>query len=614
MGALRAPSHFLMSLDTKKIRIFSIIAHIDHGKSTLADRIISVTDTVSERKMQEQILDTMDIERERGITIKSQAVQCIYEGNDGEEYHYYLIDTPGHVDFTYEVSRALAACDGAILVVDAAQGIESQTIANMYLALENELDIIPVVNKIDLPAARPDEVAEELEDILGIAAEEVIQVSAKLGTGIPDLMETLYKRIPPPTVVENAPLKALVFDARFESYRGVIVYVRVYSGEITKGTRLFMAAAKKEYEVAEVGIFTPQETRVETLSAGMVGYVTASIKSLQDVLIGDTLTDTDHKDIQPLPGFKPVRQMVFCGLYPVSSEDYEALKLALEKMKLNDCSISYEPDTSQALGFGFRCGFLGLLHSDVIQDRLEREFNLDLVATAPSVIYRVTLVDGKVIEIDNPSKLPEPNRYEMIEEPYVKLVIYMPRDYIGSVMDLCDKKRATYIDMKYLDKARVILNYEMPLNELIIDFFDRLKSCSQGYASLEYDFIGFRKAKLVRMEIAIAGDPVDAFTLIVPKDAAYFRGRELVERLKELIPRQMFDVPLQAMIGARAIARVTIPALRKNVLAKCYGGDITRKKKLLQKQKKGKKRMKMVGQVQVPQEAFMAILKVSDSK
>jgi GTP-binding protein LepA len=603
-----------MSIDTKKIRIFSIIAHIDHGKSTLADRIISMTGTVSERKMQEQILDSMDIERERGITIKSQAVQCIYDANNGEEYHYYLIDTPGHVDFTYEVSRALAACDGAILVVDAAQGIESQTIANMYLALENELEIIPVVNKIDLPAARPDQVAEELEDILGIPAEEVIQVSAKLGTGIPELMEALYRRIPFPTVQEDAPLKALIFDARFESYRGVIIYVRVYGGRVAKGTRLYMSAAKREYEVAEVGVFTPQETRVESLGAGMVGYVAASIKSLQDVLIGDTMMEAGHQDIEPLPGFKPIRQMVFCGLYPVSSEDYEALKLALEKMKLNDCSISYEPDTSQALGFGFRCGFLGLLHSDVIQDRLEREYGLDLVATAPSVVYRVTLVSGDVIEIDNPSKLPEPNLYEMIEEPYVKLVIYMPREYIGSVMDLCDKKRATYIDMKYLDKARVILNYEMPLNELIIDFFDRLKSCSQGYASLEYDFIGFRKAKLVRMEIAIAGDPVDAFTLIVPKDAAYFRGRELVERLKELIPRQMFDVPLQAMIGARAIARVTIPAMRKNVLAKCYGGDITRKKKLLQKQKKGKKRMKMVGQVQVPQEAFMAILKVSDSK
>jgi len=603
-----------MTYDPDKIRIFSIIAHIDHGKSTLADRIISLTGTVSERKMKEQLLDSMDIERERGITIKSQAIQCLYRADDGNEYIFYLIDTPGHVDFTYEVSRALSACDGAILVVDAAQGAESQTIANMYMALEQDLEIMPVINKIDLPAASPDEVAEEIEELLGVDATDIPQVSAKNGTNIEQILEKIYKVFPAPKVEKGSALRALIFDAKFESYRGAIIFIRVYGGEISKGTKIRMHAANREYEVAEVGVFTPEETRVEILHPGMVGYLTASVKSLEDVLIGDTIMEAGKEAVTPLPGFKPVRQMVFCGLYPVNSEDYEDLKAALEKLSLNDSSISYDPDTSQALGFGFRCGFLGLLHSEVIQERLEREFDLDLVATAPSVVYRIILSDGDVIEVDNPSKLPEPNKYEWIEEPYIKISIYMPKEYIGSVMDLCEQKRATYIDMKYLDRARVILTYEMPLSEMILDFFDRLKSCSQGYASLDYDFIGYRRAKLVKMEIAISGEPVDAFTMIVPKDAAYHRGRELTELLKGLIPRQMFEVPIQAMLGSRAIARTTIPAMRKNVLAKCYGGDITRKKKLLQKQKKGKKRMKMVGRVEVPQEAFLAVLKVSDKK
>jgi len=601
-----------MGISPENIRIFSIIAHIDHGKSTLADRIISLTKTVSDREMKNQVLDTMDIERERGITIKSQAVQCIYQAQDGNTYYYYIIDTPGHVDFTYEVSRALAACDGAILVVDASQGIESQTIANMYLALENELEIMSVVNKIDLPAARPVEVAEEVEEILGIAAEDVIPISAKNGINIDQVLERIYQTVPPPKADANAPLKALIFDAKYESYRGVIVYVRIVDGVLRKGSKVKMFQADSEYEVTEMGVFTPAESKQEELVAGMVGYFTASIKSLDDVLIGDTVIDPKNPISEPMPGFKPIRQMVFCGLYPTSSEDYESLKVALEKMKLNDSSISYEPDTSQALGFGFRCGFLGLLHSDVIQERLEREYDLDLVATAPSVVYRIKMVDGSSIEIDNPSKLPDANKYEFIEEPYVKISIYMPKDYIGSVMDLCEKKRATYIDMKYLDKVRVILNYEMPLAEMIIDFFDRLKSCTQGYASLEYDFMGYKRAKLVKMEISIAGEPVDAFTMIVPKENAYYRGKELVDKLKTLIPKQMFEVPIQAMIGSRAIARTTISAMRKNVLAKCYGGDITRKKKLLQKQKKGKKRMKMVGRVEVPQEAFLAVLKVDD--
>lgn len=598
--------------DPELIRIFSIIAHIDHGKSTLADRIISLTGTVSERKMKDQLLDSMDIERERGITIKSQAIQCLYKARDGKEYVYYLIDTPGHVDFTYEVSRALSACDGAILVVDAAQGAESQTIANMYMALEQDLEIMPVINKIDLPAATPDQVAEEIEELLGVDAADIPQVSAKNGINIDQVLEKIYQVFPPPKVEPEAPLRALIFDAKFESYRGAIIFVRVYGGAISRGTKIKMHAADREYEVAEVGVFTPEETKVESLYPGMVGYLTASIKSLEDVLIGDTIMGAGVKDVVPLPGFKPVRQMVFCGLYPVNSEDYEDLKSALEKLSLNDSSVSFEPDTSQALGFGFRCGFLGLLHSEVIQERLEREFDLDLVATAPSVVYRIVMLDGQMVEIDNPSKLPDPNKFEWIEEPYIKISIYMPKDYIGLVMDLCEQKRATYIDMNYLDRSRVILTYEMPLSEMILDFFDRLKSASQGYASLDYDFIGYRKAKLVKMEIAISGESVDAFTMIVPKDAAYHRGRELTELLKGLIPRQMFEVPIQAMLGSRAIARTTIPAMRKNVLAKCYGGDITRKKKLLQKQKKGKKRMKMVGKVEVPQEAFLAVLKVSD--
>ncbi|MCO4783661.1 MAG: translation elongation factor 4 [Candidatus Cloacimonetes bacterium] len=596
----------------ENIRIFSIIAHIDHGKSTLADRIMNSTGTVADRLMKEQLLDSMDIERERGITIKSQAVECLYKAKNGETYYYYLIDTPGHVDFTYEVSRALAACDGAILVVDAAQGLESQTMANMYLALDNDLDILPVVNKIDLPAARPDEVAEEIEEVLGIDAADVVPISAKNGIGIDDLLEKIHEAFPPPEVVEDAPLKALVFDAKFESYRGVIIYIRVFDGEIKKGSKIKMMATGNTFDVAELGVFTPAESKVDSLMGGQVGYFTASIKSLGEVSIGDTVTSAESPCIEPLKGFKPVKQMVYCGLYPVSSDDYEDLKAALEKMQLNDSSISYEPDTSVALGFGFRCGFLGLLHSDVIQDRLEREFDLDLVATAPSVVYRVHMVSGDVIDIDNPSKLPEPNLFEYIEEPYIDMSIYMPKEYTGSVMSLCEEKRATYSDMEYLDKTRVILKYSMPLSEMIVDFYDRLKSCTQGYASVEYDFSEYKRGQLVKMEIAIGGDAVDAFTMIVPKDKAFYRGRELTVRLKDLIPRHQFEVAIQAMIGSRVISRTSVKALRKNVLAKCYGGDISRKKKLLQKQKKGKKRMKMIGSVEVPQEAFMAVLDISE--
>ncbi len=601
-----------MNIKPENIRIFSIIAHIDHGKSTLADRIISMTGTVEDRVMKAQLLDSMDLERERGITIKSQAIRCLYKAKNGETYCYFLIDTPGHVDFTYEVSRALAACDGAILVVDAAQGVQSQTIANLYLALDNELEILPVVNKIDLPAARPEEVAEEVEEILGIDATEVVPVSAKSGINIDLLLERIHEAFPPPKMEPDAPLKALVFDAKYDSYRGVIVYSRVYEGKMKVGTQVRMMGTKTIYEITETGIFTPGETKIDSLEAGMVGYFCASIKSLEDVQIGDTVTEQKNPTKAPLAGFKPVRQMVFCGLYPVDSDEYEDLKVALEKMKLNDSAISYEPDTSSALGFGFRCGFLGLLHSEIVQERLEREFNLNLVATAPSVVYRVVLNDDSVMEVDNPSKLPSPNLYQRVEEPYVKATIYMPKDYIGVIMDLCEKKRGKYVDMKYLDKTRVMLIYEIPLSEIVIDFYDKLKSYSQGYASLDYDLIGYRPGKLVRMEIAINGDPIDAFTMIVPQEFAYQRGRELTEKLKELIPKQQFEVPIQAMIGARAIARETISALRKNVLAKCYGGDITRKKKLLEKQKKGKKRMKMVGSVEVPQEAFLAVLKLSD--
>jgi GTP-binding protein LepA len=603
-----------MKIKPENIRVFSIIAHIDHGKSTLADRIISLTETVSEREMKEQLLDSMDIERERGITIKSQAIQCLYTASNGETYAYYLIDTPGHVDFTYEVSRALAACDGAILVVDAAQGVQSQTIANMYLAMDNELEILPIVNKVDLPAARPEEVAEEIEEILGFDAADIIPISAKTGLNIDQLLEKIHTAFPPPEPPKSDSLKSLIFDARYESYRGVISYIRVYDGSLKKGDKIKMMATGGEYEVYEVGIFNPKESKVESLEPGMVGYMAASIKSLEDIQIGDTLTSQENPCEEALPGFKPIRQMVFCGLYPVEADDYDNLKMALEKMKLNDSSISFEPDVSQALGFGFRCGFLGLLHSDVIQERLEREFDLDLVATAPSVVYKVVMNDGTVTLIDNPAKLPEANKFESIEEPYVKATVYTPKDYIGGLMDLFEKRRAKYIDMSYLDKTRVVLTYEIPFGEMILDFYDKLKSISQGYASLEYDFIGYKPGKLVKMDIHVANEPVDAFSMIVPFEQAYHRGSELTRKLKKLIPRQMFAVPIQAMIGARSIARTNISALRKNVLAKCYGGDITRKKKLLEKQKKGKKRMKMVGSVQIPQEAFMAVLDISDKE
>lgn len=593
-----------------KIRNFSIVAHIDHGKSTLADRLLEKTGTLTQREMEEQVLDNMELERERGITIKSQAARLIYKRENGEEYILNLIDTPGHVDFTYEVSRSLAACEGAILVVDAAQGIEAQTLANCYLALDNDLEIAPVINKIDLPSARPDEIKQEIEDVIGIEAEDAPMISAKTGLNVEDVLETIVEKIPAPNGDEDAPLKALIFDSYYDSYKGVVCYVRIIDGKVKPGTKVKLMATNKVYDITEVGVFTPKLMPINGLSAGDVGYITASIKNVADARVGDTVTEADRPTAEALPGYKKAVPMVYSGIYPVDGAKYDELKEALEKLQINDAALDFEPETSIALGFGFRCGFLGLLHMEIIQERIEREFNLDIITTAPSVVYKVTKTNGETIELTNPTNLPEPTEIDYMEEPIVKASIIAPTEYVGAIMDLCQERRGVYIDMEYLETTRVSINYEIPLNEIVYDFFDTLKSRTRGYASFDYEFKGYTTTELVKLDILLNGDVVDALSMIVPKERAYHKGRGIAEKLKEIIPRQMFEVPIQAAIGSKVIARETVKAMRKDVLAKCYGGDISRKKKLLEKQKEGKKRMRQVGSVEVPQEAFMSILKV----
>jgi len=601
---------YMSSNRQKHIRNFSIVAHIDHGKSTLADRLLEATGTLTQREMEEQILDNMEIERERGITIKSQAARLIYRRSDGEEYILNLIDTPGHVDFTYEVSRSLAACEGAILVVDATQGVQAQTLANCYLALNNDLEIAPVINKVDLQSARPDEVKQEIEDIIGIEAQDAPMISAKTGLNIGDVLETVVENIPAPDGDEDAPLKALIFDSYYDSYKGVVSYVRIFDGVVKPGTKIKLMATNKVCEVTEVGVFTPKTLPIAELRAGDVGYIAASIKNVRDARVGDTITEADRPTAEAMPGYKPAVPMVYSGIYPVDGAKYQELKDALEKLQINDAALSFEPETSIALGFGFRCGFLGLLHMEIIQERIEREFNLDIITTAPSVIYKVIKTNGDIIELTNPTNLPEATEIEYMEEPIVKASIISPSDYVGAVMELCQERRGTFIDMQYLEETRVSINYDIPLNEIVYDFFDTLKSRTRGYASLDYEFKGYTQTELVKLDIMLNGDVVDALSMIVPREKAYEKGRGIAEKLKEIIPRQMFEVPIQAAVGSKIIARETVKAMRKDVLAKCYGGDISRKKKLLEKQKEGKKRMRQVGSVEIPQEAFMAVLKV----
>ncbi|MBM7604759.1 elongation factor 4 [Metabacillus litoralis] len=596
-----------------RIRNFSIIAHIDHGKSTLADRILEKTSALTQREMKNQLLDSMDLERERGITIKLNAVQLKYRAKDGEDYTFHLIDTPGHVDFTYEVSRSLAACEGAVLVVDAAQGIEAQTLANVYLALDNELEILPVINKIDLPSAEPERVRTEIEDVIGLDASEAVLASAKAGIGIEEILEQVVEKVPAPEGDPEGPLKALIFDSLYDAYRGVVAYIRVVEGTVKVGQKIKMMATGKEFEVTELGVFTPKPVQLKELNVGDVGFLSAAIKNVGDTRVGDTITSAKNGATEALPGYRKLNPMVFCGLYPIDTSKYNDLREALEKLELNDSSLQFEPETSQALGFGFRCGFLGLLHMEIIQERIEREFKIDLITTAPSVIYDVHLTDGESLRIDNPSNMPDPQKIDRIEEPYVKASIMVPNDYVGSVMELCQKKRGNFIDMQYLDDIRVNINYEIPLSEIVYDFFDQLKSSTKGYASFDYELIGYKTSTLVKMDILLNAEKIDALSFIVHRDSAYDRGKIIVEKLKELIPRQQFEVPIQATIGQKVVARSTIKAMRKNVLAKCYGGDISRKRKLLEKQKEGKKRMKMVGSVEVPQEAFMAVLRMDES-
>lgn len=596
----------------ERIRNFSIIAHIDHGKSTLADRILEKTNTVAEREMKDQLLDSMDLERERGITIKLNAVELTYKAKDGEEYIFHLIDTPGHVDFTYEVSRSLAACEGAVLVVDAAQGIEAQTLANVYLAIDNDLEILPVINKIDLPSAEPERVRQEIENVIGLDASEAVLASAKAGIGIEEILEQVVEKIPAPIGDPDAPLQALIFDSVYDPYRGVIALIRIVEGSVKVGDKIKMMSTGKEFEVTELGVNSPKPVKRDELTVGDVGYLTASIKNVGDTRVGDTITSAVNPAKEPLPGYRKMNPMVFCGMYPIDTAKYNDLRDALEKLQLNDAALQFEPETSQALGFGFRCGFLGLLHMEIIQERIEREFKIDLITTAPSVIYHVQLTDGASIQVDNPSNMPDPQKIERIEEPYVKASIMAPNDYVGAIMELCQNKRGIFIDMQYLDETRVTITYEIPLSEIVYDFFDQLKSSTKGYASFDYELIGYKPSKLVKMDILLNGERVDALSFIVHRDSAYDRGRVIVEKLKELIPRQQFEVPVQAAIGTKIIARSTIKAMRKNVLAKCYGGDISRKRKLLEKQKEGKKRMKQVGSVEIPQEAFMAVLKIDD--
>ena len=600
-------------IDQSKIRNFCIIAHIDHGKSTLADRIIEMTGTLTEREMQSQVLDNMELERERGITIKSQAVRIVYKASDGDEYIFNLIDTPGHVDFNYEVSRSLAACDGAILVVDAAQGIEAQTLANVYLALDHDLDVLPVINKIDLPSAEPDRVVNEIEDVIGIEAHDAPRISAKTGLNVEEVLEQIVTKIPAPNGDVDAPLKALIFDSIYDAYKGVIVFCRVLDGRVKKGTQIRMMATGFTTEVVEVGYFgAGQFIPCDELTAGMVGYITASIKNLGDTRVGDTVTDNERPCAEALPGYKKVQPMVYCGLYPADGAKYGDLRDALEKLQLNDASLFFEPETSVALGFGFRCGFLGLLHLEIIQERLEREYNLDLVTTAPGVIYKVYKTNGDMIELTNPSNLPDPSEIEYMEEPMVNAEIMVTTEFIGAIMDLCQERRGQYIGMEYMEETRALLKYKLPLNEIIYDFFDALKSRSRGYASLDYELCGYERSDLVKLDILVNKEEVDALSFIVHADTAYERGRKMCEKLKEEIPRQLFEIPIQAAIGSKVIARETVRAMRKDVLAKCYGGDISRKKKLLEKQKEGKKRMRQVGNVEIPQKAFMSVLKLDD--